>query len=683
MILFLISIAFCLILVYLLLFLLEKFNNVEKIVSIFLIICAYIILTLEISSLIKGLNKPLTILIIQLTIILIIIILLRLMGVGFSRNLDVIKPILNPTALLNFLKNNKLITLFGMVILLAYGLGLFVSIKFPPNTSDVLYNHLSRVGYWLQQGSLEPYKGFIAIGSTYPFNNSLLIYWSVVFLKSDNLVGFIQLFSAIMISITIYEISYRLGFSKTSSILAGLTFLTFPIVILQASTAQNDLLAAAFVCIAFMFALNSFVHQSTSRILFSSLALALALGTKQYTFFILPGYVGLLMFLFVKHKKTARKTLPTWGILLFTCTMAFGMYSYIQNFIFFDSIIGKRMDLITPASEIAEPRLMWEKFTINSSRLLTQYISCEGIPSGMESRCLTSKDNFFSRIYSNETIPIESQKFLLDENESFKISNRPILNEESSWFGIMSWILIFPSVLIGVFYFVIKQNFQAVLLLATALVYFAITAVFKVGWDPYLGRYLILSTALIMPFTAIIFGFFEKRIITRFFILVFSLFSIFIMFFSLLNNESKPLVSKSQLVNIQKWGKNHSVLIQKIAYKLTPLANQWYDIWGLSDFEVKTLGARDYKPPLFLVESFTTENSTLSIIAPEGYVMDYLFFGDGFSRKIFPTTEVNESFLTTIGEDFILISPAFDISDIQGYIHVRSANGWKLFQRET
>jgi hypothetical protein len=149
----------------------------------------------------------------------------------------------------------------------------------------------------------------------------------------------------------------------------------------------------------------------------------------------------------------------------------------------------------------------------------------------------------------------------------FDYGTRYPFNEESSWFGPLSWILF----LFGTVFTLLRARKQKEglpwLLLLASLVYFGITAVFKSGWDPYLGRYLILSTALVAPFSAVCLSEerFWQKLITWFFLVT----SLILLTFTVLANDSRTLVTKDSLIELQAWGKEHSLLVTKVAYKLT------------------------------------------------------------------------------------------------------------------
>jgi hypothetical protein len=681
MLLFLISIFFCLIFLWLLSVIFTKKRVSEQAVIIFVLLSAYIVIVLEFSSLFNQLNNPFIVLGVQLFILGLTGLAVRLFKLNLPKRIDVKQIKSKMMDFYSILSKNKLITIFSLFILSGYLIQIIVAIKFPQNTIDALYNHLSRIGYWLQQGSLKPYDGFNIIGSTYPYINSLLMLWPIIFIKSDVLVGFVQLFSSFAIAFTIFEFSCLFGFSRKSSLLTALTFLTFPVVILQSTTAQNDLLVAAYIGIAFLFMIKFFTGGTKFEIILSSLAMALAIGTKQYAFFVLPGYFGLLFYYLMKFKTEMRRHLSVWIVSILGCSIAFGMYAYFQNLLYFGTFFGGNGSNNSTVNELITPNIFLRKLSLNSARLFTQFISCEGLPITIEKGCWETKANLLSRFFVRDNFNIESGEYLLEIDTPFIIGERYSLNEESSWFGIASWVLVLPGVVIGFFFFLRQKRFDILFLLLTSVIHFAITSFFQRGWGPYMGRYLIVSIALIMPFTASLFSSLEKLFVGRFFTFLYCFCCTLIMVSSIVNNNSRPVVGKSQLINIQQWGKENSILFQKIAYKVTPFVENWYSIWQLSDVDIKTRGSRHFRTPLVLVENYVPENSSLGVIAKEGFVMDYLFFGDNFSRKITAITEINNLQVEEFTEEFLLLSPDFSIVENDTYRFVIENDGWIIYRR--
>ncbi|NMB98816.1 MAG: hypothetical protein GYA35_00875 [Thermoanaerobaculaceae bacterium] len=173
----------------------------------------------------------------------------------------------------SFFKRHKLFTTTLCIVVISYLFLGYLSILLPQNTSDSLYNHLARIAHWLQQGSLKPYDTFSDFGITYPYNNSLLMMWSMLFIHSDRLVGLVQWFAAILLALAIYGLATELRFPHLQAGFSAVVFLTFPIVIFESITAQNDLLAASFFLIGMYFFIRAFQTQNYPDIVFSALSI--------------------------------------------------------------------------------------------------------------------------------------------------------------------------------------------------------------------------------------------------------------------------------------------------------------------------------------------------------------------------------------------------------------------------
>jgi Glycosyltransferase family 87 len=83
----------------------------------------------------------------------------------------------------------------------------------------------------------------------------------------------------------------RIGLERHEAAFGALLFLTLPIVVLQASTTQNDLVVAAMLVAATVFVLGS----SRAELGLAALAVALAIGTKVTALYALPILAALVL----------------------------------------------------------------------------------------------------------------------------------------------------------------------------------------------------------------------------------------------------------------------------------------------------------------------------------------------------------------------------------------------------
>lgn len=646
------------------------FSLLEKLLVWFLLITANIVLVMEISGLLGALNKPSVLTIVQFSLMVIAVIVNRIFHIGYPR-IKFTFPGNRVREIWVRLWHNKLLSAFGLFVLLNYSYLAILTLRFPQYLSDNLYNHLSRIGFWLQQGSLRHYVGFSPFGMFYPYNNSLLAAFPIVFLRSDNFAGMVQFSSAIMTAIALYLMAVNLGNHRKSSAIIALIFLTYPIVLYEAITVQNDLLVACFTVISFVFLITGFKKNRSAYLVFSTLSLALGIGTNQYIAFVLPGYTVLLLYFVIAQKKL-RLITP-----LIACIVTFillvGSFSYIQNIVNYGNPAAPQ-EFIESVTRYDEPGPFLPRIKTNASRLFAQFISCDGLLPDLENICLVRRTSVLRKILPAN---IESREYLYDV-ETFSLSQPNRLSAETAWFGPVSWILILPGVILASIRAIRKKKWYLLILLFTSFLFFILISVVKHGWDPYQGRYLITAIALVQPLTARLFE--SRRFTTRFLSGLASVLSLFIMLYASLSNEFLPTMTHNSLVRLYGWGKENSVMVQKIAYKLMPLAKYDNDVWKMSDTEIKISSEPGYyRSPVMLVDDLVPEDTSLGIAVTRGMFYDYLFRGEKVSRKLTPLIVGGVSQKTT--DDFILIAPEVNYDLVGNYQKLMRLDGWILMQR--
>ena len=58
----------------------------------------------------------------------------------------------------------------------------------------------------------------------------------------------------------------------------------------------------------------------------------------------------------------------------------------------------------------------FKRLALNSTRLTTQFIDCEGLPLPMQNTCLKLKGNVFRSIFTSPNFNLESNLFMLEPN---------------------------------------------------------------------------------------------------------------------------------------------------------------------------------------------------------------------------------------------------------------------------
>jgi hypothetical protein len=165
---------------------------------------------------------------------------------------------------------------------LAYVVALIVGT--PPNTWDSLVYHLARAALWGQTGHVgyisNAYDGRL---NGNPPNAELALTYVLDVTRNERFAAFVQLAAALSCGLGIFVLARRLHIERGAAVFGALLFLTLPIVLLQASTTQNDLVAAAMLIAAAAFLTGT----SRTELSLAAVATALAVGTK------VPALLGL------------------------------------------------------------------------------------------------------------------------------------------------------------------------------------------------------------------------------------------------------------------------------------------------------------------------------------------------------------------------------------------------------
>jgi hypothetical protein len=134
---------------------------------------------------------------------------------------------------------------------LAGGILAIVAFTAAPNTWDSMTYHLSRVMHWQQDQSLRFYATGIQRQLAFgPWAEMAVLQFQLL-AGGDRLANFVQYFSMLGCALGVSLLAEQLGGGIRAQLLAGVAAVSMPMVILQATSTQNDLVAA-FWCTAFV-----------------------------------------------------------------------------------------------------------------------------------------------------------------------------------------------------------------------------------------------------------------------------------------------------------------------------------------------------------------------------------------------------------------------------------------------
>jgi hypothetical protein len=165
-----------------------------------------------------------------------------------------------------------------------------LALTLPPNTWDALTYHLARVAAWFQHGGIYwiPDAPTDRLNEFQPGAEELVL--ALVAVARDPWpYALPQLLAGCALVLSVGVASRALGFSRPASVFAMLLAATVPMVVMQATTAQNDLIAAALIGCASALIL----HGGNRSLFIAGIAVAVALGVKLTAILALP-VLGLL-----------------------------------------------------------------------------------------------------------------------------------------------------------------------------------------------------------------------------------------------------------------------------------------------------------------------------------------------------------------------------------------------------
>jgi hypothetical protein len=163
--------------------------------------------------------------------------------------------------------------LAAIVFLYAAALGILT----PQNEWDALTYHLARAALWAQQGRVGYIPNLIDVRlNSNPPNAEIGQLAALILNGNERLVWLPQLGSTMAIGMAVFGIGRSIGGHIGEALFGVLVVATLPLVVLQLSSALNDLVVAAFFTIAVYFGLG--VGRRTGAA--AAIALALGFGTK-------------------------------------------------------------------------------------------------------------------------------------------------------------------------------------------------------------------------------------------------------------------------------------------------------------------------------------------------------------------------------------------------------------------
>lgn len=214
-----------------------------------------------------------------------------------------------------------------------------VAVMAIPNNQDSLSYHLSRLGYWIQQGNVAHYASHIERSISFsPFSEYVHLHTFLLsgseryfqLLQWGCLLGILALISMII----------RLFSKSPAALRIGLCFAaTLPIVVLESMTTQNDLVVAFFILATAFLVFDYIQNNRLASLYLIPLCCAAGMMTKgTFLFYALPFGCYLLFNMLGKpasRRPSLRKHIAGFAVAALILTLALNVpYWYRTNKIF-------------------------------------------------------------------------------------------------------------------------------------------------------------------------------------------------------------------------------------------------------------------------------------------------------------------------------------------------------------
>ncbi|MEE8574364.1 MAG: glycosyltransferase family 39 protein, partial [Thermodesulfobacteriota bacterium] len=431
---------------------------------------------------------------------------------------------------------------FFIATLLVTLTSLAIAVLVPQNSYDGMTYHLSRIGYWLQNGTLRHYYTQEWRQVYMAPNAEILVLWTVAFLKSDIIANTIQWTAYCVTGLVIYRIARTMESCRRSALFAALVYLTLKLTVLEASTTQTDLVVTAFTLLFFYFYQLGLKESRVGYLVLSAISLGLAIGTKITIFYAGPAFIFTSLVLMRIYK--ARFSLyAKWLALCFAGILFFGSYNYILNYVHYENFF------VPPAiKNVVMSNTGSKNAVLNIIR--TGYDAAEftGLPHGLETRLIDLKE-FIGREYLSRA-PIE-----IDKVAKFSLKTSTVIDESFGWYGFLGFFLMVPVILWAFFRPIYRRRIDPYFIYASIpVLFFLFMSYLLPEYRPYKGRYFLLPMAFAAPLVALLWRVRVKPLKIVLIILI-SIVSVNAAVDTLLHNRRRPLVGEYNVFNADYYRK--------------------------------------------------------------------------------------------------------------------------------
>jgi hypothetical protein len=413
-------------------------------------------------------------------------------------------------------------------VVLAYELVLGLTV--PSNDGDSLSYHLAKAAAWAQHGGVYWIQNApsVRMNAFQPLAEQENLFLFVA-TGSSMLIALPQYLAELAIIVAVYGASRRLGFEVRAATCGALLFATFSLVALEATTAQNDLVAASFPAVAACLLLGG----GRLEPLLAGTAAGFGLGVKLTTGLVLPVLVWLA---FVRGRRNLGWAMAG-GVLGFA---AFGMWGYVLNIVNTGHLLGSGTGSVENRASPSYPGSVANAFylmygTMDVSVLsngLIDALALAGLVIAAGAAAWGFRRVGLRRALRNAaalTTPFLAPLLVLGAsgtlafvarrwgfpirgpggvvepiNASLNKQYTHIANPYFSAFGPVGIVALLAATALTIWAYAVRRVDRRHLVLAAALPCFLVLVSLQTTWNPYLTRFFLVPAVLAAPLLALL-----------------------------------------------------------------------------------------------------------------------------------------------------------------------------------
>jgi hypothetical protein len=619
----------------------KQITLTRVIILFFITSVAINILVAEILSLVKSLDHPWLFLLIQVLIcVLLTLVLIDPANRIFREKLQRFQFTFEGLKTADIL----LLTLIALVLAGSFYIGTLA----PISNSDSLHTHLPRIYYWIQHGSLVNWDSPADTQLFYPINLPLQGLWIFLLGQNEKLFFLVQWASLLVVAALLFELSMLLGANRTKALVASLTGLSLPAVLLQVYSYQGDLFIAAVLLTIVYFLVLFEPQRNSSALNLSVVPLAIGLGAKQTALLFLPVYALVFLILLLKKHITRKMALVALALFLVSFS-AFAAYKYVQNLGQKDVTKASKFPTLVILEKMQKDDFQQWLLATNL-RYKYQVLSLDGLTGRGYLFAQRVKNNLFQTWSRRMNLDLESLAYLPEgENDYFTYSDVPHLNEDSAWYGPLSLFLIPIAVVLTLLGKNSSRKSYTLFSLLLLVIFYASLLFTIQGWTNTSGRYFIFPTLVLVPLLSFLIP--NKRFTGSLTASAIVILAFFLAFSTLLMNENRPILTQRSLYVYQSQVLENLDTTIKVNDLYKKAANRVIENLVLTSPSRESIFQNSYYENLFFqntadLPDIQFVNVNLPARTPlylriQKTTLEYALFGVNRTRDLFPVANLD------------------------------------------